>query len=343
VFHSCHGAVLPRTTRAVRRCAVALGMTAVAAAAAPGNPVYVREWGSEGTGAGQLEGPRGIAVDPSGMLFVADSRNNRVVKFDSTGALLGSWGTLGTGPGQFSYPTDVEADHSGHIFVVDADNHRLQKFTTQGQYLLEWDGTQDAPFIRIFAVGVGPDDTIYVSDNFDGSIQHYNNDGAFLGRWGTTGAGPGQFTAALGITVDHDGNVFVSDVSTNYVQKFSSTGELQARWGGKGSAPGSFKTAFGITITPNGDVLVVDHHNFRVQRFTNGGTWLSMWGQKGSGPYEFASSHGMACDARGQIYILDFQGTLACCYIQKYVDATVGIRAASWSDLKRVYRPSSMR
>jgi hypothetical protein len=87
----------------------------------------------------------------------------------------------------------------------------------------------------------------------------------------------------------------------------------------------------------------VDHHNFRVQRFTNGGTWLSMWGQKGTGPYEFGSSHGMACDARGQIYILDFQGTNACCYIQKYVDTTVAIRAVSWSDLKRVYRPAPLR
>jgi len=308
------------------------------AAAAP-LPVFVREWGPEGTGTGELRAPRGITAPADGFVYLTDSKNNRIVKYDSSGTLLATWGEYGTGPLQFDHPVDIEADAQGHLFVVDEGNLRVQKLSTAGEFLLSWTGpNSQTAFVRPFAVGVAPDGTVYISETFDGSIQYYSNDGVFLGRWGEPGGGPGQFSFPLGITVDRDGNVFVSDTGTNFVQKFSPTGALLARWGGKGAGPGQFKTAFGIAVEPSGDVLVVDHHNFRVQRFANDGTWLGMWGTKGIGPYQFASAHGMTCDARGQIYILDFQGTGNCCYVQQYTTGTVAVREKSWSQLKSVFR-----
>jgi DNA-binding beta-propeller fold protein YncE len=300
-------------------------------------PVYVREWGAEGAAVGELKQPRGITVDSQGTLYITDSMNHRIVKYDSTGTLLATWGSFGTGPGQFDHPVDIEADAIGHLFIVDENNRRVVKLTTSGEYVLSWTGSADGDFNLPFAVGVGPDGSVYISENFDGSIQHYTNDGAYLGRWGTPGGDPGQFSLPLGIAVDRAGNVFVSDVGNNNVQKFTATGGLLARWGGTGSAPGLFMTAFGITIDPSGNVLVVDHHNFRIQIFSNAGDFLGMWGTKGVGPNEFASSHGMTCDARGQIYVLDFQGSVSCCYVQKYASPTVPVRAISWADIKAAY------
>ena len=62
---------------------------------------FVKKWGSSGIGDGQFERPRGIAIDSSGNVYVADSNNNRIQKFDSNGKFITKWGSEGTGDGQF--------------------------------------------------------------------------------------------------------------------------------------------------------------------------------------------------------------------------------------------------
>ena len=57
---------------------------------------FIRKWGSFGSGNGQFEGPSGVAVDPSGNVFVADSGNDRIQKFTNTGKFIRQWGSLGS-------------------------------------------------------------------------------------------------------------------------------------------------------------------------------------------------------------------------------------------------------
>jgi len=58
----------------------------------------VRSWGSLGAGDTQFNQPSGIALDGQGNVWVADYGNNRIKKFDSSGALLAVFGTTGAGP-----------------------------------------------------------------------------------------------------------------------------------------------------------------------------------------------------------------------------------------------------
>lgn len=92
----------------------------------------VQTIGSSGSGAGQLDGPGGLATDPStGRLYVADLFNHRIQYFNFTGGVEGAWGTQGVGSGQFGLPVDVtvgpEKDNY-RVYVVDYDNHRVQVF-----------------------------------------------------------------------------------------------------------------------------------------------------------------------------------------------------------------------
>ncbi|MFX0140131.1 MAG: hypothetical protein ACFFDN_41200, partial [Candidatus Hodarchaeota archaeon] len=94
-----------------------------------------------------LNQPKDIAVDDNGFVYVADTLNNRIIKFDSDGNYLLKWGAKGYLRGQFNHPCaldiSVEWDGSGYtnyIYVLDHFNNRIQKFDVNGTFILEFGG-----------------------------------------------------------------------------------------------------------------------------------------------------------------------------------------------------------
>ncbi len=85
-------------------------------------------WGSFGSGDGQFNEPKGIAVAPDYAVYVADSRNHRVQYFTPMGSFLGKWGSYGTGPGEFSYPVGIAVAPNGYVYVTEEGNYRVQYF-----------------------------------------------------------------------------------------------------------------------------------------------------------------------------------------------------------------------
>ncbi len=80
-----------------------------------------------GSGAGQFNGPCGVAFDSAGHIIVADWLNHRVqVLRYSDGSHVRTIGSLGCGNGQFSSPYGVLIDGQGRIIVSDSCNHRIQ-------------------------------------------------------------------------------------------------------------------------------------------------------------------------------------------------------------------------
>ena len=98
---------------------------------------FLTELGSAslGSGNGQFVGPRGVAFDASGDVYVVDNGNNRVEEFTSSGAYLTQWGTEGSGNGQFNSPWGIAVGSSGNIYVSDMGNNRIEEFTSSGIYV----------------------------------------------------------------------------------------------------------------------------------------------------------------------------------------------------------------
>jgi DNA-binding beta-propeller fold protein YncE len=91
--------------------------------------VFARKWGSFGTtDNGQFNEPFGVAVNPNmGEVFVADTDNDRVQKFDSNGNFITKWGSFGAGDGQFNTPRRIAVNPTtGEVFVDDTGNNRIQ-------------------------------------------------------------------------------------------------------------------------------------------------------------------------------------------------------------------------
>ena len=92
------------------------------------NGTVLQQFGSLGSGNGQLGGAEALAFDSTGNLWVADCGNNRIEEFSSSGVYLGQFGSKGTGPGQFAGPQGLAFDAAGNLWVADTDNNRLQEF-----------------------------------------------------------------------------------------------------------------------------------------------------------------------------------------------------------------------
>lgn len=89
--------------------------------------------------AASLNGPRAIAIDAAGNLFVADANNHTIRKIDLTGNVTTFAGTgkAGNADGSgkaasFSHPSGITIDNNGNLFVADAGNNLVRKITPAG-------------------------------------------------------------------------------------------------------------------------------------------------------------------------------------------------------------------
>ncbi len=113
-------------------------------------------------------------MDSQGDVYVADTYNFRIQKFNSKGALMTKWGTGGDGDGQFLHPMGLTVDSKGNIYVADS-NHRIQKFDTNGKFITKWGsyGSGDSQFIKPNGIAVDSKGNIYVADTYNDRIQKF--------------------------------------------------------------------------------------------------------------------------------------------------------------------------
>ena len=250
--------------------------------------------------------PRGIAIDSSGYVYVADKDNHRIQKFTSNGQFVTKWGGWGNEDGQFNEPIDIAIDRSGYFYVLERGNARIQKFTSNGQFVTKWGGwgSGDGQFKGPYGIAVDKDNYVYVADTENARIQKFTSDGQFVTKWGSSGSGDGQFNWPEGIAVDSSGNVYIVDAGNCRIQKFTSKGKFIAKWGSEGNGDSQFNSPYGIAIDRSGDIYVTDY--VWVKKFTSKGQFIVKWGRDwGRENGEFIDPRGIAIDSSGNVYVAD--------------------------------------
>ena len=66
---------------------------------------------------------------------MADSANNRIQVFTSTGKFLRMFGSRGEGHGELKYPIGIALDVQDKVYVSESNNHRISVFTSEGQFV----------------------------------------------------------------------------------------------------------------------------------------------------------------------------------------------------------------
>ncbi|MBI3762981.1 MAG: SMP-30/gluconolactonase/LRE family protein, partial [Chloroflexi bacterium] len=273
-------------------------------------------FGSAGQGQGQFSFPRALAVAPDGSLYVADTRNHRVQKFDANGKLQLAWGSFGdiaqntAAPGTFNEPWGIAVDSKGDVFVSDTWNHRVQKFDANGNVLTTWGtfGTGEGNNFAMWGprgLAVDSQDRVYVADTGNKRILVFDADGNALGQVGSPGSLDGQFDEPVGVAVAADGRIFVADTWNQRVQVFKPDHSYLAQWPINGWFGQSLDNKPYLAVDGKGRVYVTDPEGYRVLVFTEDGKPVEAWGDFGQDAQTLGLPAGITLDAPGNIWVAD--------------------------------------
>jgi uncharacterized protein (TIGR03663 family) len=172
-------------------------------------------------------GPRGIAIDAGGRVFVADTGNKRILVFDADGNYLQQIGNEGLSIGQFEEPVGLAFDPRGYLYVNDTWNQRVQAFApsadgTSFSPEVQWDisgwfgeSLDNKPYIASDRQG-----HIFVTDPEGYRVIEFTANGGFVRTWGEFGSEPMNFGLPTGIAIDSNGNVWVCDSANNRIMEF---------------------------------------------------------------------------------------------------------------------------
>jgi sugar lactone lactonase YvrE len=244
--------------------------------------------------------PSGLIVEPTGILDIFDSKNNRIRQVSTSGivtTIAGNSGYMGDGGNailaQLQNPVDVCKDAAGNIYIADTGNHTVRKVNTSG--------------IITTLAGTG-------QPGFSGSS--------------------GPATSALlnkptGVACDQWGNVYIADMGNNIVSvvtssgiinTFAGTGIADSTGDGGAALAATLNAPFGLAVDTSGNLYISDQGNNKIRMVnrvtglitTYAGTGVAGYSGNG-GPAtaaELNSPAYIAFDAANNLYLADYNNNV---------------------------------
>ena len=131
---------------------------------------HLQDIGKRGTGPGEFNLPRDVAIGKEGQLYIVDGGNFRVQVFDRNGKYLQSFGAVGRQLGNFARPKEIATDREGNLYVVDTAFGNFQIFSPDGELLMFIGGRSEidgpAKYMLPSGIYVDEDGRVYMVDQW---------------------------------------------------------------------------------------------------------------------------------------------------------------------------------
>ncbi|HTB19574.1 MAG TPA: IPT/TIG domain-containing protein, partial [Bryobacteraceae bacterium] len=269
----------------------------------------------------QLNAPAGLALDPTGALYLADSGNNRVrkvyngviitvfntpaptgVALDSTGMLYVAAGSyFGTVSQQISGTTlarDVTIDPAGNVYftsggyvmeipnggavITIAGNGASPNFSGDG-------GPASAAQLNLPSdIAVDSNGNWYIADTANNRIRMITPGGVISTIAGT--GDPAELNSPRGVAIDGSNNLYIADTGNNAVRQLTPAGTMT-------SIASGLNSPMSVAVDSQGSVYIADSGNNRIVQVTADGT---------SGTFaKIAAPLAVAVDASGKVLVAD--------------------------------------
>ncbi|UCD52544.1 MAG: 6-bladed beta-propeller [Phycisphaerales bacterium] len=250
---------------------------------------------------GVLVCPYAVAVDGTGVMFVADSAGAAVHMFNLSNRDYRQFSQLADGQ-MLQKPVGL-ALYADRLYVTDSGLRQICVFHKDGTFLFAFGSER---LQRPSGIACGPGGSVvYVADTAAHTVYAYDLNGRFLRQLGGRGLNPGQFNFPTHLCVDAAGQLYISDTLNYRIQVFTPEGMFLRMFGQQGDRPGNFAHPCAVATDRHGNIYVTDRQFENVQIFDSEGRILMAFGHEGKGPGEFWLPGGIFIDARSRIYVAD--------------------------------------
>ncbi len=227
----------------------------------------------------QLEFPAGVAVDPSGTIYVTDLAAEVVRVITPAGAIstYAGQGTAGySGDGgaatqaQLNAPMALTLDSAGNLYIADCGNNRVRKVSRNGiistvagngsgGYSGDGVPATQAALNQPEGLAVDSLGSIYIADTFNNRVRVVGINGIIQTVAGTgfssfSGDGGSPSSAALflptDVATDSAGNLYIADFGNSRIRKVAQ-GKIETVIGGNGNET-IFDESVATTVRLNG-------------------------------------------------------------------------------------------
>ena len=280
----------------------------------------------------QLSDPRGVAIDSTGCLYIANRFGQQILKVNPVGNIsiiagTGSWGFSGDGGAATSAklynPSGVAVDASGNVYIADDSNNRVRKINPSG-VISTFAGTGVAGFsgdggaassaqlngptgVVVDALG-----NLFIAERYNHVIRKVNPSGiistfAGTGTSGFNGDGGAATNAQLfnpsGLAFDLLGNLYIADIScrirkvntAGIISTFAGTG-IQGYSGDGGAATSAqLGSSCGVAVDASGNVYIAENGNQLIRKVNTAGIISTF---AGTGTCNFSGDWGPAISAQ---------------------------------------------
>ncbi|CAF0985934.1 unnamed protein product [Adineta steineri] len=277
------------------------------------NAITVAGRNGPGQELNQLNRPERIFIDKNKSIFIADTRNNRIVEWKynaKEGQIIAGRNGQGNGMDQLNYPTDMIVDQHNHsIIIADCRNRRVIQWLNQYQEIL-------IENIHCHGLTMDKHGFLYASDYKKNEVRRwkmgeYNNQEIVVAGGNGQGNQLNQLNSPTFIFVDEYQSIYVSDRQNHHVMKWrkdAKEGIIVAGGNGQGGNLNQLSYPQGLIVDHLGQIYVADYGNNRVMRWCEGkeeGEVVVGGNDYKNQSNQLNSPMGLSFDDEGNLYVAD--------------------------------------